>query len=217
MGLGPEIRKHVAVGMIAVFGGFFGSLLHGWMRPNLAAIRANRFEVVDTSGRVLSYWGPDRDPHIPAATRKGILLVFLDPDGVRRCEIGSRSGDYGPELLFYGKDGPSDVKPERYLSQPHFRAALGYNEDPILTMRGRGGSQVILGAIHGDAPSPSEDQWGLSLRAWTVPAGANIGFFRWWDGSYHASVAIRDGAGRNWEAAAGGELKALPIVKRSRK
>jgi hypothetical protein len=73
------------------------------------------------------------------------------------------------------------------------------------------GQRVFLGATHDDAPDLSEDQWALVLRARAERAGASMGFYRWWDGSYRASVTLTDGSGKKWEAATPGELKPLPL------
>ena len=75
--------------VVALIGGFIGSAMHGWVKSNADTIQAKRFDVVATSGKVLSFWGPDADPQIPASTPKGVLLVFMDLNGTRRCKIGS--------------------------------------------------------------------------------------------------------------------------------
>jgi hypothetical protein len=210
---------HVSVAAIAVCGGFLGSTIHEWAKSSPTTIRARRFEVLSPAGATLSYWGPDNNPTIPAATPTGALLVFIDTNGIRRCQVGSRPGDFGPELVFYGKDGPSETRPSVYRSQERFSIALGSFEDPILSMHGHGLQRVSLGAIHGDAqPDPTEDQWGLSLRAGAVREGeprpgADIGFFRRWDGSYHSLVTLNDGTGADWQAVAGRELKPIPLLK----
>ena len=183
------------VAVVALTGGFVGSAAHDWVKTTPATIRAKRFEVVTTSGKALSFWGPDADPQIPTATPKGMLLVFMDPNGVRRCQIGSSIGDYGPELLFYGKDGPSEARHQQYLPQPRFQIGLGYNEDPGLVMRDGTIERVLLGAVHGDAPGPSEDTWCLSLREPTstlVRSRASLCAYRALDGSHGAQVLITD-------------------------
>lgn len=86
------------VAIIAVAGGFLGSVLHDLITPKLTTVRAERFEVVEPSGRVLSYWGPDADRNIPPATPRGTLLVFLDSHAVRRLQLGAVAGNYSPHL-----------------------------------------------------------------------------------------------------------------------
>src|SRR5579872_2423485 len=75
---------------IALTAGYFGAAIRGWTNQNHDIVRAKRFEVINSSGNILSYWGPDSDPHIARSTPKGILLVFMDPKGTRRCQIGSQ-------------------------------------------------------------------------------------------------------------------------------
>ena len=210
MHIGTTIKRNIVVGIVAVAGGFVGSALHDRIRPRATTIRAERFEVVEPSGRLASYWGSDADPNIK--TQKGTLLIFLDPHGVRRCQIGSRASDYSPELLFCGIDGPPD-KPQRYGAQPLLRVGLGWTDSPTLSMRGRDGDKMALGAMYGDVYGERELGWGLSFRAWEPSATADIGYMRWWDGTYRSSVALNNGAGKHWESFVGG-LKPLPLVRK---
>jgi len=170
------------------------------MKSAPASIRAKRFEIVGPSGKILSYWGPDSDPQIPAATPKGVLLVFMDPNGVRRCQVGAGVGNYSPELQFYGKDGPSETKPQQYLPHPRFSIGLGYNDDPGLAMRDQSVERIVLGAVHGDAPGPSEDTWCLSLRepvTTLVRSRASLCAYRALDGTHGAETLIID-RDRRW-------------------
>ena len=213
MCIGATVKRNIVVALVAVAGGFVGSALHDLIKAKPTTIRAERFEVVESSGRLISYWGPDADPNIPSTAPKGTLLVFLDPHGVRRCQIGSSVGDYSPKLLFYGTDGPPD-KPQRYDAQPRLSIALGWTGSPVLNMRGQDGDQMALGAMYGDVYPDREHGWGLAFRAWAVPATAAMGYGRWLDGSYRSYVNLTDGAGRSWDAVAGEELKPLPLMKR---
>ena len=54
---GPLLRRDVLVGVVAVAGGYLGSLLHQTMNSNSAIIRAERFEVVERSGRLSELLG----------------------------------------------------------------------------------------------------------------------------------------------------------------
>ena len=187
------------VAAIALVAGFLGSLMHDWMRGGTVAtaasstpevLRAKRFEVLSASGQTLSYWGPDSDPHIPASTPRGVLLVFMDTKGTRRSQIGSRIGDFGPELLFYDKDGPLPGD-QRRISEPRFALSLGYGDDPGLAMRGKTSWRILLGAEHGDAPDPSEDTWGLRIRGGTTSEVGMSGI-RTYFGQYTSGVLVRD-------------------------
>jgi hypothetical protein len=205
-----DLLRHGIVVALAMCSGYLGAALRDWTRKAPPAIRAERFEVVGQSGNVLGYFGQDSDTRM-----HNVLLVLLDPRGVRRCEVGV-GGNYDPHLLFYDKNGPPD-KPERYDSQPRISIGLGWSGSPTLAMRGTGGDEMRLGAIHGDVYGEPELGWGLSFRAWTVPATADIGYFRWWDGSYRSSITLANGAGKHWQAIAGDALKPLPIVTRPQK
>jgi hypothetical protein len=183
IGIKTAIKKNAVVAVVAIGGGFVGSMIHDSFKISPTTIRAERFEVIG-AGRLLSYWGPDSDPQIPAETPKGSLMVFMDTSGTRRCQIGSRIGDYGPELKFYGKDAKARVE-----------LGLQVYDDPGLMFSNRNTWRVLLGAIHGDAPDPSEDSWGLRLRSENVRS--SIGAYRSYDGTYSASVDLAD-AQRRW-------------------
>jgi hypothetical protein len=202
MNLRAAILKNVGVSLLAAGAGFLGSVIHDrgvihfWTRDSHEVFRAQRFEVVDHSGALLSYWGPDSNPQIPVSTPRGVILVFIDPKGVRRCEIGSRVGDFGPELKFYDESGPSEVEPRQSVPEPRFAVSLFYGDDPILAMRGRDAWRVLLGAEHGDAPSPSEDTWSLRIRGGDESYALLTGYKTYF-GQYGAGVLLRDNA-QSW-------------------
>jgi hypothetical protein len=207
----PNVKSNAVVSLVALAGGFLGSWLFAAIGPRPATVRAGRFEVVDPSGRTTSYWGLDPNVHLQSSTPKGTLLVFLDSNGRHRCQIGSNSGDYSPQLEFYGTAGPMD-DPEHYDVQPRFSVALGDTGSPFLLMRGRDGDKVLLGAVYGDVGGEPELGWGLSFRAWKVPAAAGIGYSRW-RGGYVSGVSAEDGAGKKWSAQAG-EFTLMPLQRR---
>jgi hypothetical protein len=184
MGFSAAFQKNVIVAVVALGGGFAGSMIHDWMRKGSKAIRAERFEVVGTSGNVLSVWGPDSDPKIPVETPKGILLVFMDANGKRRCQVGSSVGDYAPELNFYGSDSAERVN----------LGLTAAGEDPILVFRNAVTWRVQLGAMPGDVASrESSDTWRLQLRS---GKRSNIGAYAEPDG--RVSVNVTDEKGRTW-------------------
>jgi len=116
MNIGTGFQKNAMVAVVAVAGGYLGSVLHERISTNSGVLRAQRFEVVGSSGNILSYWGPDSNPQIPATTPKGTILVFMDLHGVRRFQLGSRVGDYVPEFQLYGEDGPR-AEPKQYVPE----------------------------------------------------------------------------------------------------
>ena len=201
-----SIGRNVVIVVIAVVGGYLGSALHDLMKPGPTTVRAGRFEVIDPSGRLVSYWGPDANLRILVETLKGTLLVFMDLHGVRRCQIGARVGDNGPELVFFGTDGPS--------AGPRVGIDLGETGSPVLHMRGNDGDRMVLGAMYGDVYGQPELGWGLSFRARAASASAGIGYGRWLNGTYRSSVSLSDGTGKTWEALAGDELKPLPLLRK---
>ncbi len=198
------LLQRAGVAVIALVAGFLGGEVNDWMRgqgligsaSSPEVLRAKRFEVISASGQTLSYWGPDSDPHIPASTPRGVLLVFMDVKGTRRCQIGSRIGDFGPELLFYDKDGPLPGD-QRRISEPRFSVSLGYNDDATLAMRNRDSWRILLGAEHGDAPDPTEDTWRLRIRGGST-SEAGITGYRTYFGQYTAGVWVSDNKAESW-------------------
>jgi hypothetical protein len=187
------IWEKTSIAVIALAGGFFGSVLHDWVRgpaASLAAsaplevLRAKRYEVVNESGRVLSFWGPDNDPSIPAMTPKGTLLVFMNAKGQRGIQFGSRTGDKGPTLQFFDRNHRQRV-----------RLALSQGDDPILGFSSTViEGAVLLGAIEGDVWTDKPgDAWGLRLRS--LKARSSIFASEWYDGTHRAGVAVVDETG----------------------
>ena len=207
----PALKRHIVVAILGIASGFLGSILHDLTSPRSTTVRAERFEVVERSGRVLSYWGPDSDRGISPTTPRGTLLVFLDSHSVRRLELGARTGDSSPQLLFYDKDGPPDA-PKHNVAQPRFSVDLGSTGSPVLIMRGGHGDRVTLGAHYGDV-GWEELGWALSFRAWEPRATADIGYTRLHDGTYQSSVTLNNGQGKVWTALVG-DVKPLPIVQK---
>jgi hypothetical protein len=204
--------------LLAIAGGFCGSVLHDWVKGQTDVVRARRYEVLGPAGKVLSYWGPDDSPRIQPGTPKGIILVFVDPSGVRRAQFGTGLGSYVPELLFFGKEGLLRNGPPEISPEPRFSVGLGYDEDPFLTMRSRNGWRVLLGAAHGDAPSPGDDDWGISFVTRTG-ANAYVGTHGVNPGASQAFVTVRDDKGQSWSVPPQFhyEIEKIPIAPRSRK
>jgi hypothetical protein len=198
MSIRAGFQKNAMIAVVAVAGGYLGSVLHEWISANSGVLRAQRFEVVGSSGSVLSYWGPDSNPHIPAATPKGALLVFMDTEGVRRFQLGSRVGDYAPELQMYGKDGPR-AEAQQSVPEPRLLITLGYDDDPFSGMRDHQRLRVLLGAEHGDAPSIEEDDWGITFKSRTN-AQSYLGTHGVNPEKSQAFVTVRDDQGNVWTA-----------------
>lgn len=175
MKLKDAFWRDLRVASIAIAAGFLGSVIHDWMPNRHQIIRAKRFEGINESGTLVSFWGPDENPQIPKETPRGVLLVFIDPSGVRRCQIGSRIGDFGPELEFYDKFGPSAAGPQKYLAPPRFAISLHDFEDPEMVFRSRDAWRITLGATHGDMPDSAsvEVRHRKPLSLGTKPISGN--------------------------------------------
>jgi hypothetical protein len=210
------IQKYGTIFVIAVAGGFLGSSLHERVGTDSDVVRAKRYEVIGQSGKVLSYWDPDSNPRLQPETPKGLLLVFMDPDGVRRAQIGSSIGSYAPELLFYGRQGPSESRPRESPREPRLRIGLGYNDDPLLTMLDGSTRKVLLGAYHGDAPSAQKDDWRITFMSQTG-AAVYMGTHGVNSGRSQAFVTVSDDKGLSWSLPTDFhyEIERIPIVPRS--
>jgi hypothetical protein len=187
MDIRAAIQKNAVITVLALCAGFVGSALHERMKTNPKTTRAERFEVVDASGKVLSFWGLDNDPKIPASTPKGTLLAFMNAKGQRGCELGSRTGDHGPTLNFYDRDRIERVT-----------LALSKGDDPILAFSSsKIEGTVLLGTIaSADDPDKPGDSWGLRLRSGNVRS--SITASEWFDGTHRAGVTVRDEERRYW-------------------
>jgi hypothetical protein len=59
MNFKPAVQKNALVTIVATVAGYFGSAIHGWTNPKRDVLRAERFEVVNGAGKVVSFWGPE--------------------------------------------------------------------------------------------------------------------------------------------------------------
>ena len=183
-------RRELAIVISASVSGFGGGIVSTLPQAVVAAspqtIRATRFELVDTSGRSIAFWGIDEyDQVIIAFTggTKSELAAFWLLSGLRGG------------LRLSGVD-----------TKPRAALAVGDNERPVLGLfdyKGRG--RVSLGFITADSLDPDPDTWGLVLRAPPGESGhrvrAAIGYAKnasghGWDGS----ILLEDNAGKVWKA-----------------
>jgi hypothetical protein len=96
--------------LLGICGGILGSYFVPWFRSNYSpsnisarTVRAERFELLDPSKNVVSYWGTDWK-------NNRILIVFLDERGKLRAEMGVEamrgfSSGYSPFTALLGSDG----------------------------------------------------------------------------------------------------------------
>jgi hypothetical protein len=184
----PAIRKYAFVAVVAAVSGFLGSAIHGWTQPKRGVVRGERFELIDRSGHVVSFWGPD----IERRTQSDVVLVFMDANRTRRSEFGSG------RIALYDKDGPSPPgKPFETWAEPRLFLGLGFNDDPLLLMHDDRGVRVFLGADHGDAPSVKDDDWKIVFRSRTR-ARAGLGTRGVDSRQSSAWVSVNDEEGNNW-------------------
>jgi hypothetical protein len=178
------LRTYGMVAVVALCAGFLGAASYEWVIGMPGTVRANRFEVVSPGGRLLSFWGKDDDPSIPASTPKGTLLVFMNAKGQRGAEFGSVTGNNGPTMNFYDRNHRQRV-----------RLALTQGDDPFLgfSSNERDGS-VFLGSLHDDLWTDKPgDSWGLELRSGNVRA--TLTAVEWFDGTNRAGVTVQDERG----------------------
>jgi hypothetical protein len=140
-GLRSKLKKGIPT-LLALGAGYAGAVLHTWLNQTKASatIRATRFELVDPSGKTIAFWTPN--PAVRTGGDAGAVMVFADPRGVRRCELGMSGGNSAPFLRFYGEDRAERVG-----------VMLGYNSEPLILLRDSHAIRATLGANHGDAPS----------------------------------------------------------------
>lgn len=164
--------------VFGVFGGYLYSRWQTSQTPKTMTVRASRFELTDSSGKVLAFWGTDR--------ANNTVLAFLQtsageggPQELKFPAEQTRFTGQNPDEAFavgilstrlpflniLGKDGKSRAL--LYLTQqqkPIFNMADEHSE-----------SRLELGFISNDAPSPEDDDWALRFRA---PDVAGIGSIR---------------------------------------
>jgi hypothetical protein len=159
----------------ALVAGFAGGILgtgtvHSHRQENPEeVVRARRFELVDRGGRVISYWGFDKNDDV--------ALVFGSNWAAGRPNGGPRPGGLevpdnqraalgvvadSAYLIFRGADGKQRVD-----------LALNAFEKPTLVMGDETGGRVLLGVRQSDTPGPQDDEWFLQF----LPERAGIGTY----------------------------------------
>jgi len=174
--------------MGALLAGFVGGHIYPTSVPAVAAestlLRAQRIEITDPSGKTVAY--------LASTNGQDSALRFLDQKGREIAALGVRSGG-SPFLNMLGSD--SKVRLTLQLQGPEARPLLGMSDSK---WEGR----VMLGFIQPDAPSSSDDDWGLLFRA---PQGstnmASLAMIRdARSGRISAKLALLDENGKLWVA-----------------
>jgi hypothetical protein len=134
-------------------------------------IRARSFELVDKTGRAISFWGVDKDDDVVLAfgARSEVAQYMgrtrvpgLGPPGLKNprnqlAAIGLQAND-SPILQFNAADG-----------WPRARWYLRDDGKPILLMDDETGPRLLLGLDQSDTPGPDDNDWALVFdenRAW---------------------------------------------------
>jgi hypothetical protein len=161
--------------IFGVIGGYTYSHLHAPQAPGIPTIRASRFELTDSTGKVVAFWGTDRGNNTvlaflqTPATENGSAELKLPAEQTRftgqnpneAFAVGILSTQ-APFMNILGRDG--NTRALLYLTQ---------QQKPIFNMADeRHESRLELGFISNDAPSPADDDWALRFRA---PDVAGIG------------------------------------------
>jgi hypothetical protein len=147
-----KAEMNLKIGLIAAFlAGSLGGLLANLFtsrRPQAATphvLRANRFELVDESGKlrgVIDCEGVKQPP-----------IRMLGSDGHIAVDIGvvPTGSSY---LILNGADGSSRVA---------FK--MGFGDKPVLIMGDRTSpTKLVLGSVNSDFPDPKSDTWALEFN-----------------------------------------------------
>jgi hypothetical protein len=122
-------------------------------------VRANRFELVNSSGKTLAYWGEDTGEH-------KIMLAFVDENAYPQAEFGvepremenGRPSAYNPFSILFGRDGIGRMW-----------QGLDITQNPVIAMGdGKSEGRLLLGHrcctdVAGDTNDPW-DNWSLVMR-----------------------------------------------------
>jgi len=161
-----------------VFGCIGGYAYSRWevtQAPKLTTLRASRFELTDSTGKVLAFWGTDRG--------NNTVLAFLQTPAK---ESGPEQLNLPAEQTRFTGQNPNEAFAVGILStQVPFMNILGKDgnsrallyltpqQKPIFNLADeRHESRLELGFICNDTPSPTDDDWALRFRA---PDVAGIG------------------------------------------
>jgi hypothetical protein len=162
---------------LGVFGGYAYTRLHSARESGITSIRATRFELIDSKGKVLAFWGSDRGNNTVLAflqTYSGETATgefnrpieqtrFTGQNPNEAFAVGMMSTQI-PFMNIVGNDGYS--RASLYLTQ---------QQKPVLNMADeRRESRLELGFISNDAPAPGDDDWALRFRAPDVAGMGSI-------------------------------------------
>ncbi len=173
------VKQGLSLLLSCVFGAVGASFylrLQSARPEKVSVVRASRFELTDSTGRVVAFWGTDRGNNTVLAFLpktagdvgpNGELKLPSEPTGFTRQNpneafaVGLMSNQV-PFMNLMGKDGKSRTL--LYLTD---------QQKPVLHMSdGRSEGRLMLGFVSNDVPSPEDDEWALLFRG---PDVASIG------------------------------------------
>ena len=181
-----ESLRVMAVGLIAGFlGGMLSSKL-ATVRPVQAessSVRAQRFELVDEAGKLISGWGRNDGND---------ALIFFDEQGRQRAVFGFSRSPQSHMLIFRGADFRLRVA---LTTDLRGKSALNLGDEELE-------SRILLGFLPDDSPSLNSDAWGLVLpKNGVLSSWAGIGVSK--DpvsGTQRAYISVLGSNGKMWHA-----------------
>ena len=159
-------------------GGYAYSHSQFAQEPRPATLRSSRFELIDSTGKVVAFWGTDKG--------NNSVLAFLqnhpseNSSGLpTRATSQTRFTGQNPDEAFAVGMLSTHVPFMNLLASDGTSRALLYltkEQKPIFNMSDeRSESRLELGFISSDAPAAGDDDWALRFRA---PDVAGIGSMR---------------------------------------
>lgn len=174
--------------LAAVLSGVLSALCVMYLTPRRTAsttanvVRAARFELVDATGTVKAVLETNDDHQA--------VLSFFDVNGKPQVELGLFSSGGGQILRFSDKYGRSRMT---IASLP--------SSGTSLTMGDNSRQRLVLGFQPNDAPSASDDDWGLTFpRNGNLSSWAAIGITKdGHTGQTHGILSLVQPGGSTWQ------------------
>jgi hypothetical protein len=152
--------------VFGVVGGYAYSQLRVDRAEKVTTQRASRFELTDSNGRVIAFWGADAGNNTVLAFLQGTTVPagptrFTQQNANEAVAVGILSSQ-APFINVLGNDGRSRAL--LYLTE---------RQKPVPNMSDEHSEgRLTLGFVSSDAPTPEDDDWALQFRA---PDVAQIG------------------------------------------
>jgi hypothetical protein len=147
--------KTIFTVVISLVAGLIGGVVGQRITSNAdvqssVVVRANRFELLNGSGKMVSYWGFSSD-------FERTVLAFQDPSGKERMRIGMTDRSRAPEWVMAGHDG-----------RPRINAIVDGLNSPRIAMSDALTSRILLGTWRQSdalgAEKEGDSVWRLVFR-----------------------------------------------------